>query len=79
MEYTPEELEYAARAAHKTSGKRNLARVIGKASAKSCKSLRKVMTSEKPSTPYTPKKALALMISLDLTKHQYVSMQQEAM
>lgn len=82
--YTPEELALAAEISYRATGKRNVAKLINEAttsspeSVKRAKTIFEVSNNEPTFRPYSPNEALALIVDLKLTKHQYVSMQKGA-
>lgn len=80
LNYSPEELSFAAVRSYQQQGKRSLAEVIKKAVGSSPKSIKKLKTPNSPNAiiPYTPEEALALITDLKLTKHQYRLLQASA-
>lgn len=79
-----QELALATQMSLTYEGKRNVATIIQESVSKSPRSVRKIKTiCQQPATEpncntYTTEEALALLVDLKLTKHQYVALQKSA-
>lgn len=82
LEKTPEELSLATAAAYHSSGQRDIASVIKKVTTSSPRSVKRIkkaaLNTSTAIQPYTLNEALALIVNLKLTRHQYIILRQGA-
>lgn len=78
------ELTYAVETGYRSVGKRDVAKIISQATTSSPRTLKRMRAScsskkDSAPTPYSPEEALALLVDLKLTRHQYIELRKGAM